>query len=324
MVRHLHLTIVAGLILIALVRCASLPDSTPVPPATPTSANLLPTGVSAPRPSAASDSQCIEQTFYSAALQRLMPYYIYLPPGYADSGKRLPVLYLFSGVSGDHREWPLEYIQLCAQATPLIASAQIRPMMIVMPAGSFTPGSGIGSYWFNHAPATYACQDGTSHSDGLQWGDYLWRDLVDHIDATYRTLPRASSRAVGGLSAGGQGALTLALTHPERFSIAAAHSPSIRTADGSLCFFGNQEFYHQYDPDWLLRNTETWRQVSIWIDVGAQDVQWGPAINRFHEVLDTLGVAHEFRTYPGTHDDYYWAATAPEYLRWYSQKLAGE
>ena len=57
-------------------------------------------------------------------------------------------------------------------------------------------------------------------SDGKRWGDYVWKDVVNYADATYRTLTGRESRAIGGLSAGGQAAYALALTHPDVFSIA--------------------------------------------------------------------------------------------------------
>ena len=73
-------------------------------------------------------------------------------------------------------------------------------MIIVMPAGNDNPAGGVGSFWFNHAPPPM--------SDGKRWGDFIWKDLVNYIDSNYRTIPHRASHAIGGLSAGGQGALT--------------------------------------------------------------------------------------------------------------------
>lgn len=244
-----------------------------------------------------------------------MPFYLYLPRGYFDqTRRRYPVVYLLSGLGGKHTEWK-EY-GLCDVMDQFIAAGKVKPMIVVMPSGNDNPTGGIGSYWFNHAPPP--------QSDGKKWGDYVWKDLVSYIDANYRTLTRRESRAIGGLSAGGQGALTGALTHPDLFSIVGAHSPSFRGADGSVAYFGDENYYNQYDPTWLVQNTQTWRGLTIWIDVGISDDQWGQAIVAYHNLLVSIGVPHEWRQFYGGHDFPYWAKNASDYLLWYASKLIGE
>ena len=49
---------------------------------------------------------------------------------------------------------------------------------------------------------------------------YIVRELVDHIDANYRTLPDRESRGISGCSMGGDGALHLALKYPDVFTVA--------------------------------------------------------------------------------------------------------
>jgi enterochelin esterase-like enzyme len=176
-----------------------------------------------------------------------------------------------------------------------------------MPEGDY-------SWWFNHARV--------AGSDGLPWGDYVWQDIVNYVDTNYRTQPRRESRAIGGLSAGGQSALMLAVTHPEVFSIAGGHSPSLRGADGSVASFGTPEYFAQYDLLWLAHNSNNWKRLSISIDVGQEDEEWGPAIQDFHQLLEREGVPHEFDdSVHGIHDSDYWASRLPDYLRWYSSKL---
>src|SRR5262249_44231385 len=66
-----------------------------------------------------SPSRVLEQTFWSQALGRKMPYAVYLPPGYGTSPqKRYPVLYMLHGMGGDHQEWA--HRGLFAHATRLI------------------------------------------------------------------------------------------------------------------------------------------------------------------------------------------------------------
>lgn len=269
------------------------PTLTPEPPQTP----VLP-----------GYGTLIDTTFKSALLDRVEPILVYLPPGYSTSNQRYPTLYMLGGFAGEYREW-YDW-GICQVLERLTRSGRIQPMIVVMPDGGY-------SYWFNHAQVP--------DSDGLPWGDYIWKDVVAFADENFRTIPNRASRAVGGLSAGGQGALMLGLTHPEVFSIVGAHSPSLRGADGSIAFFGSREYFKQYDPQWLIENTQTWRQLTVWIDVGHEDTQWGGVIVQFHQWLDSLGVSHDYTdSWAGVHDDSYWRQHIADYLIWYSSKLAGE
>ncbi|MBI5029214.1 MAG: hypothetical protein HZB51_01705 [Chloroflexi bacterium] len=283
--------------------CALTPLEDRTPIARPTATALPPQ-----TPILIGRSAMIDTTFRSQLLDRVVPILVYLPPGYADSNRRYPTLYLLGGFAGDYREW--SYWGVCQALEALTRAGKIQPMIVVMPDGDH-------SYWFNHAPVP--------GSNGKPWGDYVWHDVVGFIDQNFRTLPYAQSRAIGGLSAGGQGALMLGLTHPEVFSIVGAHSPSLRGADGSIPFFGTPEYFKQYDPQWLIANTQTWKQLTIWIDVGKEDTQWGGVIVPFHVWLDKLGVKHDFQnSWQGVHEDSYWTAHLPDYLMWYSAKLKSE
>ena len=63
------------------------------------------------------------------------------------------------------------------------------------------------------------------------WEDFIVKDLIGHVDATYRTIARREGRAINGLSMGGYGGLTVGLRHPDLFcSIGSQYSSSI-----SLC-----------------------------------------------------------------------------------------
>jgi esterase/lipase superfamily enzyme len=168
-----------------------------------------------------------EMEFYSPALDRDVSYFIYLPPEYARAGRRYPVLYMLHSASGDKEEW-LAY-GLVDVADQAFKSGELEPLMIVLPQGDF-------SYWANHA------------ADGPRWGDYLAADLVRHIDASYRTLRAPESRAIGGLSMGGWGALHQAFGRPDVFGIVGAHSPALRTDDGSIAFVGVGDEFARKDP----------------------------------------------------------------------------
>ena len=53
---------------------------------------------------------------------------------------------------------------------------------------------------------------------------YITQELVDLVDATYRTIPDRNSRGITGCSMGGDGSMGLALKYPNVFSVAAPAS----------------------------------------------------------------------------------------------------
>jgi len=83
----------------------------------------------------------------------------------------------------------------------------------------------------------------TNSSVTGNWEDYIFRDLVQNIDANYRTLRKPESRGIAGHSMGGYGAVTLAMKHPDVFSAVYALSPCCMGMEG--------DFTSENNPAWL-------------------------------------------------------------------------
>lgn len=243
-----------------------------------------------------------DAAFRSEALSRKMPYRVFLPPGYESAerrGVRYPVLYLLHGLSGRYDEWGGYGVDQIAN--DLYAEGKLTHMVLVMPQG------GLG-YWMN--------QEG-----GARWGDYVARDLVTHVDATYRTLARREARAIGGLSMGAHGAVQLALNYPGVFGTAGAHSPSIRSRDSAPPYFGSDEAsFALRDPISLARTVQLESPPAIWIDAGEEDA-WRPSAERLHHALEERGWPHEWHILPGDHDGWYWSDHLWEYLPYYASRF---
>ena len=63
---------------------------------------------------------------------------------------------------------------------------------------------------------------------GGAWEDFVARDLVAHVDSTYRTIAERGSRGIAGQSMGGYGALRIAMNHPDTFgSVAGISAPNL-------------------------------------------------------------------------------------------------
>ncbi len=147
---------------------------------------------------------------------------VYLPPGYAQGGAtRYPVLYFLHGFGGSAGEWtdgkePARTLQHTLDT--LIAEGTLQPLIVVLPNGHNRYG---GSFWQDSPVAG-------------GWETYVARDVVAHVDRTYRTLAQPQSRGVAGHSMGGFGALTLAMRHADVFGSAWAMSPCCLALEADL------------------------------------------------------------------------------------------
>jgi S-formylglutathione hydrolase FrmB len=140
------------------------------------------------------------------------PVAVYLPPGYdAEASARYPVLYVLHGYTGDvgalvsSRKWETNVLQWADRA---VREKRMRPALVVLVDGFTRLG-------------------GSQYVDSVHNGayaTYVTRDVVGHIDRTYRTIAREGGRAVLGKSSGGFGAMHLVLEHPGIFAAFASHS----------------------------------------------------------------------------------------------------
>ena len=253
-----------------------------------------------------SGSQVLDRTFISAALGRQMPYFIYLPVGYTESGLRYPVLSMLHGHGGSNTEW-IGY-GLLETADKIINAGQIPPMIIVLPQGD-------QAFWVNHA------------DDGERWGDYTAQDVVQYIDATYRTIPDSRHRAIGGLSMGADGAMQLAMNYPGVFGAVGIHSPTLRDYSDTaayVSFFGDESYFNAHDPVHLVQQyPDRAHTLQLWLDVGADDTDWHESAVSYHNLLTHLTISHAWHgDWPGIHDGYYWGGHAADYVHFYGAALA--
>ena len=173
---------------------------------------------------------------------------VYTPPGYdfEKIGPRYPTLYLLPGFDGEpsfNFEYGNETYYMAASvarvADRLIASGEIKPLFIVMPDAAIPYG---GSFYANSTLAG-------------KWEDMMSVELVHKIDTLtttetrtgsgLRTLAAKESRAIGGHSSGGYGAIRIAMTNDSLFnSVSAIDAPL--AFDGSGSFGGIKELFHAY------------------------------------------------------------------------------
>ena len=155
---------------------------------------------------------------------------IYLPPGYdASPTKRYPTLYLLHGFIGTNQGWITDGNQgmnLRPVVDEMIRRGKTRELIVVMPNG-----------WNAYKGAFYS-----NSSVNGNWEDYIYRDVVQYVDTNYRTINKVESRGIAGHSMGGYGAMTLAMRHPDVFSVVYSLSP---------CCFGIEGDLTSENPAWL-------------------------------------------------------------------------
>ncbi|MEO6712975.1 MAG: alpha/beta hydrolase-fold protein [Mycobacteriales bacterium] len=250
------------------------------------------------------ESKVIAGTFESAALGKAMPYSVYLPAAY-DEAMDYPVLYILAGREGDEMTW-FSYLQLAKHADTAIASGEIKPLIIVSPhiANSFGINSGEGDF-----------------------EDYIVRDVVAHVDATYSTVAHRSGRYIGGLSMGGYAALHAAFKHPDVFSKVGGHSAALWTDDWSQAGgeYGLKRFLYPDDATRTERDPLQLAKVvaiddlKVWLDVGSEDdFGYFDGARQLNDTLKGRGIPVQYHERPGKHDGEYWLKRVPEYLRFYA------
>ena len=248
-----------------------------------------------------------DQVFYSETLGAELPYRVYLPPGYAareEQARRYPVIYLLHGRGAHYDEWTDYGLEKHLDQMFLYEGDKWTRVILVLPQGAT-------GYWAN--------QQG-----GPQWSDYVARDLVAHVDATYRTLPLRRARGIGGLSMGGFGALLLAFKFPDLFGVIGARGPALYPQQNAPGFFGGAATYHQYDPLTLVRESRLdglERPPYVWLDVGASD-PWKPRVELLRELLQARKWPLTWNVFPGEHDRGYWGSNVREFLAFFLDSFA--
>ena len=142
-------------------------------------------------------------TFESPSMKIDVGYCIYLPPGYDDSKNRdtryPTVFYLHGGRPGSE----LKSVKLASQFHEHISSGKVPPMIYV---------------FVNGGPVSHYNMPDMKNGMGE---DVFVKELIPHVDATYRTIGKRAGRGLEGFSQGGRGTTRIMFKHPHLFGSAA-------------------------------------------------------------------------------------------------------
>ena len=139
-------------------------------------------------------------TFKSPSMGIDVGYYVYLPDGYdakKNESKKYPVVYhLHGGRPGSESKT----VSLATFIDKAMRNGKIQHTIYVFPNGG--PVS-----WYNYPQV----------KNGQGERMYFVKELIPHVDATYRTFGTRAKRGIQGFSQGGRGTTRIIFKHPELF-----------------------------------------------------------------------------------------------------------
>jgi len=227
---------------------------------------------------------------YSNAMQKHIKCVVIKPAGYSSGAKRLPVVYLLHGYSGNYADW--------IKKVPAIKQyADMYTVMIVCPDGAF-------SSWYFDSPI-----DST-----MRYETYIAKEVPAYIDEHYRTIKAREGRAITGLSMGGHGGLFLGFRHADIFGACGSMSGGVDLPGFKTQFdigkrlgdtltqaanFANYSVTHVIE-------TKPAAPLHIIFDCGTEDFFY--TINHaLHEKMVQMHIPHDYIERPGGHSWEYWA-----------------
>ena len=256
----------------------------------------------------------------SSATSTDMTFSIFLPPQ-AETGQKLPIVWYLSGLTCTHANVTDkgEYRAACAEHGLIFVAPDTSPRGEDVPNDeAYDFGQGAGFY-----------VDATQQP----WSKHfrMWSYVTEELPALLASeCPVDMDRqAITGHSMGGHGALTVALSLPDRFRSVSAFAPIVapgrmpwgeKALGGYLG--GDRSAWRKHDAVALIEDGA--RVEEILVDVGTAD----PFIEKElrPELLEAAcadaGIALMLRRQPGYDHSYYFISTfMAEHLRWHAERL---
>lgn len=222
-------------------------------------------------------------TFHSPSNNVEVGYCIYLPPGYdalENKDRRYPVVYW---LHGERPGGETKVISLTPYLDEAMKKGKVSPMIYVFPNG------GIVSHY--------------DYPKLKSFGETAFiKELIPHIDKTYRTIASRNGRAVEGFSQGGRGTARYMFKYPELFCSAApmggGHQHEKRISENN-----GDEGAYQFEPknntyDLAKVFTESSFSLRILVVVGDKDMNYQANLD-WMDHLRSLKIPFEQRIIEG-------------------------
>ena len=236
--------------------------------------------------------------YYSKVEETWRPLMVYTPAGYNEGRQTYPVVYIQHGGGEDHRGW-MEQGRTAQIMDNLIAAGKAVPMIVVSANSnvqSRNGGFGGGYSW-----------------EGMQtFRSELIDNVIPFVEKTYRVRNDRKSRAMCGLSMGGDQSFYIGLRDPEVFANVGVFSTGMF---GGIR--GASNFDLEKEVPGMLSNVKTFNQQFdvFFLSCGEQD----PRIEYTRNIVKTMrdgGVEVRFNSYPGDHEWQVWRKSLHEFAQY--------
>ena len=225
---------------------------------------------------------------------------VYTPAGYEADYRNYPVLYLLHGMGGDEEAW-VATGRVAEIMDNLIAEGRVAPMIVVMPNGCMRHDAapGYSSEGF-YKPYMSGSMDGSFEE--------YFPNIVEWVDAHYRTYPTKERRAIAGLSMGGFHAMQISKRYPDMFDYVGLFSAAIYRGEEGVSMYENLEaaIAEQFDKGVAL----------YWIGIGKDDFLYDENV-KFRALLDSHDYEYEYVESEGGHTWRNWRC----YLEQFAERL---
>lgn len=216
---------------------------------------------------------------------------VYTPPGYSNSKKKYPVLYLLHGSGGDEDSW-VAFGRVPYILDNLIAEGKIEPMMVVMPNGNpmkAAAGETEENFSFRPIPSQFM----PNFADGSYEGSF--NEIVHYIDSRFHTKAEKAGRAIAGFSMGGYHSLLISANHPDLFDYVGLFSPG---TPASRALDSTRAAYQNLDAKFTAQRNKGYKLY--WMAIGNSDfLHGGMQIHR--KRLDKLQFPYTYVESEGGH-----------------------
>ena len=241
--------------------------------------------------------------FAMPELARTRRVWIYLPPDYAASRKRYPVLYMhdgqnvFDSATAYAGEWGVD-----ESLDSLFAAGDPGAIVVAV-------DNGQQQRMDEYSPWVHPQAGG---GNGEWYVDFLAKTLKPYVDANYRTRPDAVSTGVMGSSMGGLISLYAALKYPDVFGRVGVFSPSL--------WFSDQAFTMARAAQ--RRPGQRWYFASGGREGPPENP--GIVVQGQRMMIDSLAAAgyrrgdelHDSAPADGTHQEWFWRREFPAAYKW--------
>jgi S-formylglutathione hydrolase len=250
-----------------------------------------------------------------------MTFSVFVPPH--QDGAKLPVVWYLSGLTCTHANVTEkgEYRQACAELGLIFVAPDTSPR------GDGVPGDAAGAYDFGLGAGFYVDATQAPFARNYRMWSYVTRELPDLVAQHFAVDPARQS--ILGHSMGGHGALTIALSLPDRYRAASAFSPiaapsqvpwGIKALGGYLG--DDKAAWRKHDAVALIEDGA--RFSDFLVDVGDADPflkeQLRPEL--LERACAKAGIPLNLRLQGGYDHSYYFISTfMADHLRWHAARL---